>query len=39
MEKTLSHLDSNYGGVEDFLLGQLGVDPDIIEILRLNLLV
>ncbi|MDP7067819.1 MAG: tyrosine-protein phosphatase, partial [Acidimicrobiales bacterium] len=39
MEKTLSHLDRNYGGVEDFLLGQLGIDPHIIEILRLNLLV
>ena len=39
MERTLAHLDSTHGGVERFLIEQLGIHSDTIAALRLNLLV
>ena len=39
MERTLTYLDSTHGGVERFLIEQLGIDSDTIAALRLNLLV
>tara|TARA_Y100001970_G_scaffold266891_1_gene356159 strand:- start:703 stop:1473 length:771 start_codon:yes stop_codon:yes gene_type:complete len=39
MAQTLHHLDSRYGGVEDFLIGQLGTYPETIATLRLNMVV
>ena len=39
MERTLAHLDSTHGGVERFLIDQLGIHSDTIAALRLNLLV
>ena len=39
MAQTLRHLDTHYGGVEQFLVGQLGIYPETIATLRLNMLV
>ena len=39
MARTLSHLDNQYGGVEEFLIGHLGIYSETIATFRLNMLV
>ena len=39
MTRTLDYIDKNHGGVEEFVLHDLGIDPDNVTIFRLNLLV
>ena len=39
MTRALDYIDKNHGGVEEFVLQELGIDPDNVTIFRLNLLV
>ena len=39
MTRALDYIDKTHGGVEEFVLNDLRIDPDNVTLLRLNLLV